>query len=158
MEDNKKLIIKALESVEDSSFECLIASSPDENITCGSDKTDIELSARQLNYLISQIVDAQLLPTDLEKEKVDIEKLIADAAYAFYMEDDAEYYEGCECRGTCPYLENYLNGWKDLIDLIDRGEVSEEELPTWLEYFDTDTYNLEYSSISEWVEMYGDID
>lgn len=154
--NNKQLIAKALERVEDSSFECNIVPEPDMRITCGSDTTDIELTSKQLNYLISKEVDSQLLPADLEKEEVDIEKLINDAAYAFYMEDDEELYKDSQCRGISQQLENYLYGWKELFEWINSGKITEAELPMWLEYFD-EKENLLYSSISEWVSFYGEI-
>lgn len=59
--------------------------------------------------------------------------------------------DGCDYfsyGGSSDKLDNYINSWDTLLDMIFSGEVNEENLDEWLEYFDDDdNWELE---IEDW--------
>ena len=48
----------------------------------------------------------------------------------------AAEFDNLSYSGSSNELDAYVDAWKELISLILRGDISEEQLPEWLAYFD----------------------
>jgi len=59
-------------------------------------------------------------------------------------------YETFDYWGSCERLDSYLESWRTIIAKIECGEITEENLDKWLEYFD-DSDNYEWE-IESWYE------
>ena len=48
----------------------------------------------------------------------------------------AAEFDNLSYSGSSNELDAYVDAWKELISLILRGDILEEQLPEWLAYFD----------------------
>lgn len=62
----------------------------------------------------------------------------------------AKNYDSFNYGGTCYALENYLEAWRFILEQIYEEEIDEDELESWLEYFD-DSDNFD-TDIQEWYQ------
>lgn len=106
----------------------------------------IELSAKEALGILYGQHDIDEVFEGICDESYD-EELINDKADKLGFADD---YDNFCYGGECEQLESYLNAWDYIIDSIMSDEIVEEDLDSWLEYFD-DSDNYEYD-IVEWYE------
>lgn len=106
----------------------------------------IELSAKEALGLLYGQHDKDAAFDGICEESYD-EDLINDKADELGFADD---YDSFSYGGESEELEAYLNAWDYILDSIMSGDITEENLDSWLEYFD-DSDNYEYE-IVEWYE------
>lgn len=145
-----ELARKALEIVKGGwSFNCNLYAY--EGGACGdgwSGDGELYLSEEQVMYLISSRTGDDKIYENMVLEEVDTDSLIYDLAEENAFPDGSE--EEWDIGGNCEELEGFLNAWDVLICKIEDGEITEECIDRWLEYFD-DSSNFDMD-IDEWVE------
>lgn len=150
-EVREKIAKSAISNVSDFSFSCRVYAG--EGGTCGDswgDCVDLELERPELLYLINESTDIKdLLQEDEEMKKIDVDSIISDmASDAAFPDGVDDEFENWSCGGECESLEGYIQAWSDLLSLIYEGEIAEDELEEWLEYFDDEeNFGME---IEEW--------
>lgn len=104
----------------------------------------IELTSKEALGLLYGQHDVDSVFNGIYNESYD-EDLINDKADELGFASD---YDSFSYGGECEELEAYLNAWEYILDCIHDGEITEDNLDEWLEYFDdSDNYEME---ISEW--------
>lgn len=65
----------------------------------------------------------------------------------------AENYDYFSYSGHCDDIESYLEAWSTLLNMILDGDIAEDSLSGWLEYFDnSDNYGERGCAIEDWHE------
>ncbi len=125
------------------------------------DYTEIDLTAGEILYLISKKIDDKGdLFKGLDMSEVDVDATMEDMAFeaAFPDQYEVDDYSDYVWGGNCEQLDIYLESWKTLIGKILTGEVDEDSLDNWLEYFDdSDNYSEGGDDIESWYD-YQDFD
>ena len=75
----------------------------------------------------------QRLDEDYINDKVEEEGI--------FNEEDDDYYDGYSYSGESQQLDNYLDSWVYLLNNILSGNITEEQLDSWLRYFDEKDYS-----------------
>ncbi len=119
-------------------------------ITCETMKEgvneSIHLSSPEVLGLLHSEYGHDKLFEDIDYEDADEDLINGKAAQRGFAED----YNPFSCDGMCEALEVYLDSWDTIIDKIKGGEVTEDNLDNWLEYFD-DSHNFE-EDIESWMD------
>ena len=133
-------------------------------------RDDYIFEKAELLYLLSKRVDSKELFKGFVLKKIDVDEVLEEFAKehafpdgcGFYSCDDEDYdpenedYEDRECVDNysvscdCWRLESHLKAWEYLLNKVLSGEITEEELEGWMEFFDDAIYEDEEADIEEW--------
>ena len=139
-----KEIRKKLKQVGDGKFTFHFTVKADEYYFTENAEESIELSAKEALGLLYGECDNDDVFEGICDESYD-EDLINDKADELNFASDYDYFS---YGGECEELEAYLNAWDYILGRIHDGDITEDNLKGWLDYFD-DSDNFEMA-ISKW--------
>ncbi len=99
-------------------------------------KEHISLTAPQALGLLYNVRPSQKVFQGFEVESVN-EYTIENLAEQMGFAEDYDYYS---YGGECVAMDNYIDAWTDLIEGILAGDITEDNLDSWMEYFDNAGY------------------
>ena len=109
------------------------------------DEVQLTLTPEQAIGILKKEVENPDLLDEFDSEEMD-EDILADMANECEILESPYSY-----GGESETLENYLEAWRKLLDLILDGRVTEETLPSWLLFFENREY-YDSRDIEKWHE------
>jgi len=152
METNE-LKKKALELLQGSDFNCSLSAYGGGACGDGWDGDDVlYLNRAQLLYLIFNATEVNGEKTEVVNIEDRLETMAYEGAWPDGEPDDEEEdISDYSYSGESDELNHYLEGWRIILNKIDNGEIDENDLDSWLEYF-KDSSNWD-DDITWWKSM-----
>ena len=122
-----------------------------ENLSDGSYTFRINVTDASFSYMFAEEEEYEVRLTAAEARGMVYAQVVEDELFSglkcnCISESDIEEkleklnvaaeFDNLSYSGSSNELDAYVDAWKELISLILRGDISEEQLPEWLAYFD----------------------